>query len=189
MTALAERSHLDILQDTPLFRPGFRDIAYAPQADEYVIYQAGEVMVHFADDQAKAQIQRKAILPLSSARAEVNSFLQGLTCREVCDRRLAYALQLALDGDPGILGQSIDLQSRCPPNGREVFLQSSHMDRLPVIADEALIGEDTALGPRRGDHFAGQGLELVEAARPDGQLDPPGYLHCSSPIRNQAQPI
>lgn len=72
---------------------------YATQTDEYVIYQAGEVMVHFADDQAKAQLQRKAILPLSSARAEVNSLLQGLTCREVCDRQLAYALQLALDGD------------------------------------------------------------------------------------------
>jgi hypothetical protein len=27
MTAVAERSHPDILQDTPLFRPGFRDIA------------------------------------------------------------------------------------------------------------------------------------------------------------------
>jgi hypothetical protein len=67
--------------------------------DEYAIYQAGEVMVHFADARGKAQAQRKSLLPLSSARAEVNALVQGLACREVCDRRLAYALQLALDGD------------------------------------------------------------------------------------------
>jgi hypothetical protein len=73
---------------------------YAMQSDEYAIYQAGEVMVHFADDPGKEQGQRKAILPVSSARAEVNSFAQGLACREICDRQLAYALQLALDGDP-----------------------------------------------------------------------------------------
>jgi len=72
---------------------------YAVQSDEYAIYQAGEVMVHFADDQGKAQAQRKAMLPVSSARAEVNALAQGLPCREICDRQLAYALQLALDGD------------------------------------------------------------------------------------------
>jgi hypothetical protein len=72
---------------------------YAVQSDEYAIYQAGEVMVHFADDQGKAQTQRKAMLPVSSARAEVNALVQGLPCREICDRQLAYALQLALDGD------------------------------------------------------------------------------------------
>lgn len=72
---------------------------YAVQSDEYGIYQAGEVMVHFADDPGKAQAQRKSMLPVSSARAEVNALAQGLACREVCDRQLAYALQLALDGD------------------------------------------------------------------------------------------
>jgi hypothetical protein len=72
---------------------------YAVQSDEYAIYQAGEVMVHFADDPGKAQAQRKSMLPVSSARAEVNALAQGLPCREVCDRQLAYALQLALDGD------------------------------------------------------------------------------------------
>jgi hypothetical protein len=30
MTAVGEQSHLDILQDTPLFRPGFQDIAVPP---------------------------------------------------------------------------------------------------------------------------------------------------------------
>jgi hypothetical protein len=72
---------------------------YAFQSDEYAIYQAGEVMVHFADDPAKEQAQRKSILPLSSARAEVNALVQGLAYREICDRQIAYALQLALDGD------------------------------------------------------------------------------------------
>src|SRR6266850_6451227 len=72
---------------------------YAVQSDECAIYQAGEVMVHFADDQGKAQTQRKGMLPVSSARAEVNALVQGLPCREICDRQLAYALQLALDGD------------------------------------------------------------------------------------------
>jgi hypothetical protein len=54
-------------------------------------------MVHFADDPGKEQAQRKAILPVSSARAEINALVQGLAYREVCDRQLAYALQLALD--------------------------------------------------------------------------------------------
>jgi hypothetical protein len=72
---------------------------YAAQADEYAIYQAGEVMIQFADDQGKAQAQRKSILPISSARAEVDTLAQGLACRKICDRQLAYALQLALDGD------------------------------------------------------------------------------------------
>ena len=72
---------------------------YAVQPGEYAIYQADEVLVHFADDQSKAQTQRKSILPVSAARAEVNALVQGLPCREICDRQLAYALQLALDGD------------------------------------------------------------------------------------------
>jgi hypothetical protein len=72
---------------------------YAAQADEYAIYQAGEVMVHFADDLGKAQAQRKLILPISAARAEVNALAAGLPCRNVYDRQLAYALQLALDSE------------------------------------------------------------------------------------------
>ena len=72
---------------------------YAVEDNEYAIYQAGEVMVHFADDPVKAQAQRKSILPISSARAEMSALVQGLNCREVCDRQLAYALQLALDGN------------------------------------------------------------------------------------------
>jgi hypothetical protein len=91
------------LQDIQIGKPDGRGLPityiYAVQSDEYAIYQAGEVMVHFADEPGKAQAQRKSMLPLSSVRAEVNALAQGLACREVCDRQLAYALQLALDGD------------------------------------------------------------------------------------------
>ena len=69
-------------------------------SDDYVIYHAGdEVMVQFADDLGRAREQRKSLLALSSARAEVSALVQGLSCRAVCDRQLAYALQIALDGD------------------------------------------------------------------------------------------
>lgn len=73
---------------------------YAAQIGEYTVYQADdEVMVHLADDPTKQMAQRRCILPLSSARAEVQWLLLGLPCREVYDRQLAYALQLALDAD------------------------------------------------------------------------------------------
>ena len=72
---------------------------YAVQTGDYAIYQAGEVMVQFADDTIRAQALKKSILPVSSSRAEINSLLVGLACREICDRQLAYALQLALDND------------------------------------------------------------------------------------------
>ena len=72
---------------------------YAVQTGDYAIYQAGEVMVQVADDTVRAQVLKKSILPLSSTRAEINMLLGGLACREVGDRQLAYALQLALDND------------------------------------------------------------------------------------------
>jgi hypothetical protein len=44
---------------------------YAAQAGDYAIYQAGDVMIHLADQPEKAQAQRRSILPLSSARADL----------------------------------------------------------------------------------------------------------------------
>lgn len=72
---------------------------YIAQGTEYAIYQAGEVMVQFSDDPTKVSAQRKSLLAVSSARAEVNFLLEGLDCREIGDRQLAYGLQLALDGN------------------------------------------------------------------------------------------
>ena len=74
-------------------------LIYVAQVEEYVIYQAGEVMVQCADDPGKAQVQRKSILPISALRAEVNALAEGSQCRNISDRQLAYGLQLALDGD------------------------------------------------------------------------------------------
>jgi hypothetical protein len=56
---------------------------YAVQLDNYAIYKADEVMVHFSDDAEKALAQKKSILPLGSARAEVSSLLQDLPCRDM----------------------------------------------------------------------------------------------------------
>jgi hypothetical protein len=39
---------------------------FAAESEKYAIYQASEVMVHFADNPEKQQTQRKAILPVSS---------------------------------------------------------------------------------------------------------------------------
>ena len=74
-------------------------LIYVAQVDEYAIYQAGEVMVQYADDPGKAQVQRKSILPISALRAEVNALAEGSQCRNIADRQLAYGLQLALDGE------------------------------------------------------------------------------------------
>jgi hypothetical protein len=72
---------------------------YAIRSNEYIIYKAGEVMVHFSDDPNEELKQRKLILPLGRARAELNYLSQGLRCSEVCAHHLANALQLALEGD------------------------------------------------------------------------------------------
>jgi hypothetical protein len=72
---------------------------YALRSNEYALYKAGEVMVHFADDPKKEMKQRKAILPLGRNRAELNYLFQGLRCREVCEHHIAHALELALEGD------------------------------------------------------------------------------------------
>src|SRR5262249_33798394 len=60
-----------------------------------------------------------------------------------------------------------------------IFVAFIYIDRSPVFADEPLICQHAAFNPSRGDHFTREGLELVEASRPDHQLDPPGNLHCS----------
>jgi hypothetical protein len=85
---------------------------YEYQPKQYAIYQAGEVTVHFADDNDTRIIQRNCIFPLSAARAELNSLILGLPRREVFDQKLAYALHLALngtlDGAKATLAEAID---------------------------------------------------------------------------------
>jgi hypothetical protein len=104
---------------------------YARQPGAYAIYQANnEVIIHFSDDIKQEQDQRKAIMPLSSARADVHWLVQGLRCREVYDRQMAYALQLALEGDAEGAKLTIakvkdDLLTKRAARGRFQYLQWS----------------------------------------------------------------
>ena len=99
-------------------------------ADEYSIYHAGEVIIQFSDDTGRAQVQRKSILPVNSIRAEVNTLIQGLPCRRIYDRQLAYAMQLALDGDPDsakatIAATKISVLAKRAARGRCQYLKWS----------------------------------------------------------------
>jgi hypothetical protein len=66
---------------------------YAMQTGDYAIYKAGEVMVQVADDTVRAQALKKSILPLSSARAEINMLLGGLPCREIGNWHMPCSLR------------------------------------------------------------------------------------------------
>jgi hypothetical protein len=128
-----------LLSDIRINCPDSRGIKitaiYAVQSDEYAVYQAGEVMVHFADDPAKAETQRKSILPISAARAEVNALAQDLACREVCDRQLAYALQLALDGAKAITTSAkAAVLAKRAASGRFQYLKWSFATAALLIA-------------------------------------------------------
>jgi hypothetical protein len=130
------------LKDIQVGKPDGRGLpityVYAVEDNEYAIYQAGEVMVHFADDPAKAQAQRKSILPLGSARAEVNILAQGLVYREIFDRQLAYALQQALDGDmdgakTAIAAAKVFVLARRAARGRFQYLKWSFATAAVLI--------------------------------------------------------
>ena len=142
---------------------------YAAQSEEYVIYQAGEVMVHFADDPAKEQAQRKAILPVSSARAEVNALVQGLTCREICDRQLAYALQLALDGDIDgakgtVAAAKAFVLAKCAARGRFQYLKWSYGTAAVLIGLLFVASGFYPLQPASSDLWLAAKAGLVGAA-------------------------
>jgi hypothetical protein len=140
---------------------------YAFQSDEYAIYQAGEVMVHFADDQSREQAQRKAILPISSARAEVNALVQGLVCREICDRQIAYALQLALDGDSDgakatVAAAKALVLARRAARGRFQYLKWSY----GVAAILATVAAQRAFRKRRTIKWSSHEKEAPVGGRP-----------------------
>jgi hypothetical protein len=108
------------------------------QAKRKAIDQADEVMIQFSDDPGKAQAQRKSILPVSSARAVVSALSQGLPCREVCDRQLAYALQLALDGDLDAAKETVAaakafVLAKRASRGRFQYLKSSYLAAAVLI--------------------------------------------------------
>lgn len=76
---------------------------YAVRSGEYAIYSAGDVWVQYADpgNPAKEAEQRKRVLGVSDARADLNALMTGWPRdrRRSYDFKIAMALQLALDGE------------------------------------------------------------------------------------------
>lgn len=72
---------------------------YALRSEEYAIYGADGIWVEFADAPDKEKEQRKAVLSIGEARADLASLLLGWKPRRrrVYDCKIAMALQLALD--------------------------------------------------------------------------------------------
>jgi len=72
---------------------------YAAKPGEYAIYYAGDVQVQYADDPAVEKQQRQNMQPLAPVRAELNALLKGWREPVAYYWKIAYGLQLALDGD------------------------------------------------------------------------------------------
>lgn len=72
---------------------------YARKPNEYAIYLAGDVMVEYADDPSLDKDQRQRLSALAPVRAELNALLKGWKELVPYQWKIAYALQLALDGN------------------------------------------------------------------------------------------
>jgi len=72
---------------------------YAVRPGEYAIYFAGSVKVQYADAPDEEKAQRQSLLPLAALRSELFALLEDWKQRRAYDCKLAYGLQLALDGD------------------------------------------------------------------------------------------
>jgi hypothetical protein len=74
---------------------------FAFRSEQYAIYLAREIVVQYADDPATESEQRKRVLAIGEARADLNALLfgWGLQRRKVYDCKTAAALQLAIDGE------------------------------------------------------------------------------------------
>lgn len=72
---------------------------FVAKPPEYAIYLAGDVVIQYADDPVAEQQQRQNLRPLASLRAEINALLRGWRQPAAYYWKLAYGLQLALDGD------------------------------------------------------------------------------------------
>lgn len=96
--------------------PGLEDMAgekietvYTKVRGKYAVYgTAVRVMVHFSDDDWLGTEQRKALIPLSAIRGEINGLIDdwrtsnkanNLARARILDRRSADALVVALQGD------------------------------------------------------------------------------------------
>lgn len=72
---------------------------YATKPGDYAIYYAGDVQVQYADDPDVEKQQRQNMQPLAPVRAELNALLKGWKEPVAYYWKIAYGLQLALDGD------------------------------------------------------------------------------------------
>lgn len=74
---------------------------YAIKRGVYAIYRADDqMMVHFADDPARADEQRCRIAALAGIRAKLTMLISPMDDRQYYDGQIAHGFQLALDGSP-----------------------------------------------------------------------------------------
>jgi hypothetical protein len=139
------------------------------EAQRKAIDQADEVMVQFSDDPGKAQVQRKSILPVSSLRAAVNTLAEGLKCRKICDRQIAYALQLALDGNiddakTTLAAAKAFVLAKRASRGRFQYLQWSFGTALVLIVLLFVASRFYPLQPASSDLWLAAKAGLIGAA-------------------------
>ncbi|HEY0834412.1 MAG TPA: hypothetical protein VGE72_10935 [Azospirillum sp.] len=101
---------------------------YAAKPSEYAIYFAGDVMVQYADDPTIEKQQRQSMQALAPVRAELNALLKGWKEPVAYYWKIAYGLQLALDGD-GQAGKDALAAAR-----NELLLDRAAAGRLEYLA-------------------------------------------------------
>lgn len=86
---------------------------------------------------------------------------------------------LPLNECPVALGKDRRKFSQMRNRSLGIFIAFIDIDGPLISADEPSIRQHAGFGTRRGDHFAGQFLEIVEATRTDQQFNPPEYVSLS----------
>jgi hypothetical protein len=91
----------DLREGSPDGRGAPVERIYARRSGEYAVYLARDVCVQYADAPDLEKEQRKRVLAVSEARAELAALLLGWRPdrRKVYDCKTAMALQMALDED------------------------------------------------------------------------------------------
>ncbi len=104
-------SRVDEIKRGQLDGRGFEiERIYALRSKEYAVYWADGIGVQFADDPELEKEQRKRVLAIGEARADLASLLMGWKPerRKVYDYKIALALQLALDDETVAAQKTID---------------------------------------------------------------------------------
>lgn len=125
---------------------------YAVRSTEYAIYRAGDVGVQYADDPDMEKEQRKRVLLIGEARADLTSLLLGWSPerRKIYDCKLALALQHALDGDATAARKTVESTRSDVLNERAVAGRLQYLASAAVgcaLLGSLLLGLD-ALWPQ-----------------------------------------